>query len=57
MTGTPETGQLSRSFTALSFQAVVLGVYPGELPGSLNRGDGAEGPWRLGWPELAGQIS
>ena len=57
MTGTPETGQLSRSFTALSFQAVVLGVYPGELPGSLNRGDGAEGPWRLGWPELTGQTS
>lgn len=57
MTWTPETGHLSRSFTALSFQAVVLGGYPGELPGSPNHGDGAEGPWRLGWSELAGQTS
>lgn len=35
----------------------MVGGELGELPGSLHHGVGAEGPWRLGWPELEGQTS
>lgn len=49
MTGTPETGQLKKLYCP-ELPGCGAGVYP-------NRGDGAEGPWRLGWPELAGQTS